>query len=63
MDDATRLKESHEVVDILQPRQVLVEIADGVKVRLLKSAVASKRAPATQAPKEEPAREKEEEKN
>lgn len=42
---------------------LVVEIADGVKVRLLKSAVASKRAPATQAPKEEPAREKEEEKN
>ncbi len=42
---------------------LVVEIADGVKVRLLKSAVASKRAPAAPAPKEEPAREKEEEKS
>lgn len=42
---------------------LVVEIADGVKVRLLKSAVASKRAPANPAPKEEPAKEKEEEKN
>jgi len=41
---------------------LVVEIADGVKVRLLKSAVASKRAPSSPAPKEEPAREKEEEK-